>query len=122
MELKRDLKEQYHGGLAMLAQCVAGRPDEVGAAGAGPRAFWRIAFHTVFYTHLYLGQNEQAYKPWDGHQERSDELWTNLVEVEPYELPPATLPVERDEMLRYLGFVDGLVNSTVDVLDLDSND
>ena len=66
MDLRRALKEQYHGGLAMLAECVEKCPEDMWTAGAHPRTFWRIAFHAAFFTQLYLGQNEAAFQPWPG--------------------------------------------------------
>ena len=45
-ELRQALKEQYHAGLTMLAECVGNCPDEMWLKGNYPRAFWRIAFHS----------------------------------------------------------------------------
>jgi hypothetical protein len=64
MELRQALKEQYHAGLAMLAECVEKCPEGMWLEGEHPRTFWRIAFHAAFFTHLYLGQNEEAFAPW----------------------------------------------------------
>ena len=69
MELRQALKEQYHAGLAMLAECVEKCPEGIWLEGKHPRTFWRIAFHTAFFTHLYLGQNEEAFQPWPGRRE-----------------------------------------------------
>ena len=43
MELREALKEQYHAGLAMLAECVEKCPDALWLQGEPPRYFWRIA-------------------------------------------------------------------------------
>jgi hypothetical protein len=118
MDLRQALKEQYHAGLAMLADCVERCPDEVWVSGTYPRTYWRIAWHTVFFTHLYLGQNEDAYRPWTSH----GKVWENLIEVEPYELPPNVETRERKEMLEYIAFVDGLIDPTVDALNLDATE
>ena len=64
MELRQALMEQYHAGLAMLAECVAKCPEGIWLKGEHPRTFWRIAFHAAFFTQLYLGQNEAAFQPW----------------------------------------------------------
>jgi hypothetical protein len=123
MELRQALKEQYHAGLAMLAECVATCPEGMWLEGKQPRAFWRIAFHAAFYTHLYLGQNEQAFQPWPGRREGIHaRLWEEPAEAEPYELPEGAAVYRRGEILDYLRFVDGLVDSTVDRLDLDSGE
>jgi hypothetical protein len=60
MDLRAALKEQYHAGLAMLAECVEKCPDDLWTSGTHPRTFWRIAFHAAFFTHNYLVQDEAA--------------------------------------------------------------
>jgi hypothetical protein len=121
MELRQALKEQYHAGLAMLAECVEKCPDSMWHEGRHPRAFWRIAFHAAFYTHLYLGQSEAAFQPWPGRREGIHHgLWHQPWEVEPYELPEGAESYRNSEVLDYLRFVDALVDPTVDGLDLAS--
>lgn len=123
MELREALKEQYHAGLAMLAECVEKCPDRMWLEGKHPRAFWRIAFHAAFYTHLYLGQDEAAFRPWPGRREGIHaRLWEEPAEVEPYELPEGAEHYRKDELLAYLRYVDALVDPTVDGLDLDRDE
>ena len=123
MELRQALKEQYHAGLAMLAECVEKCPESTWLEGEHPRMFWRIAFHAAFFTHLYLGQDEEAFQPWPGRREGIHHgLWRRPWEVEPYELPEGAEIYQRSEMLGYIRFVDGLVDSVVDQLNLDSDE
>ena len=70
--LKLALKEQYHAALAMLADCVEKCTDDLWTTPSRKdvdpdhpnrfcvRSFWRIAFHGIFFTHLYLAQNEDV--------------------------------------------------------------
>jgi hypothetical protein len=117
--LRRALKEQYHAGLAMLAQCVGECPDDLWLAGEHPRTFWRVAFHAAFFTHLYLGQDEAAFEAWPGRRAGvHHRLWHAPGEVEPCELPEGAEAYRPDEILDYLRFVDALVDPTVDRLDL----
>jgi len=123
MELRQALKEQYHAGLAMLAECVERCPEEMWQEGEHPRPFWRIAFHAAFFTHLYLGQNEEAFAPWHGRREGIHHgLWHPPFEVEPYELPAGAEIYQSSEMLDYIRFVDALVDPTVDQLNLDADE
>ena len=123
MELRQALKEQYHGGLAMLAECVEKCPEGMWLEGEPPRTFWRIAFHAAFFTHLYLGQSEEAFQPWPRRREGiHHRLWERPADVEPYELPEGTETYRRDEILDYIRFVDALIDSTVDQLNLDSDE
>src|SRR2546423_13716325 len=111
MDLRRDLKEQSHAGLAMLAECVEKCPDDLWTSGTHPRAFWRIALHAAFFTQLYLGQNEAAFQPWPGTRGDSRELWKLVMDDEPY---------QRNEVLEYIAFIDALTDPTIDSLDLDA--
>lgn len=122
MDLRQALKEQYHAGLAMLDQCVERCPDDLWTSGAPPRLFWRIAFHTVFYTHLYLVQNEAAFRPWPHHRKDCDRLWYEPSEHEPYELPENTEPYRPSDIRAYIAFVDALIDPTLDTLDLAAPD
>ena len=65
MNLKQSIKGQYHAGLEQLRQTIDRCPDDVWTGGEHPRTYWRIAFHAVFYTHLYMGQNEESFRPWE---------------------------------------------------------
>jgi hypothetical protein len=119
MDLRQALKEQYHAGLAMLAQCVENCPEGMWLEGVPPRPFWRIAFHAAFFTHLYLGQNEAAFQPWPGRRESiHHRLWHSPGEVE----PEGAEIYRRNEILGYIRFVDELVDPTVDQLNLDSDE
>ncbi|MGV3614097.1 MAG: hypothetical protein ACO1SV_02075 [Fimbriimonas sp.] len=120
MELKAALREQYHAGLAMLSQCVERCPDDLWASGAHPRTYGRIAFHTVYFTHLYLGQTEDDFQPWPGRHEGFAGMWQKPWDLEPYELPEDAEAYSRQEILVYIGYLDGLIDPTVDGLDLDS--
>jgi hypothetical protein len=104
MELRQALKEQYHAGLAMLAECVEKCPEGMWLEGEHPRTFGSIAFHAAFYTHLYLGQNEAALQPWPGQRAEGDESYG------------------RNEILDYIRFIDALIDPSVDQLNLDSDE
>ncbi len=122
MAFRAALKEQYHAGLAMLRQCVERCPEELWTSGEHPRTYWRIAFHAVFFTHLYLGQDEDAFSPWPGRRDEYPTMWHKPFELEPYELPKEARVYERAEMLDYIEFVDRSVDSGVDGLDLETSE
>jgi hypothetical protein len=125
MELRQALKEQYHAGLAMLAECVEKCPEEMWLEGKHPRTFFRIVFHAAFFTHVGMGQNEAAFQrqPWPRRREGIHPgLWEDPAYLEPYELPEGAESYGRNEMLDYVRFVDELVDPTVDQLDLASDE
>lgn len=112
MELRPALKEQYHAGLAMLTECVEVCPEDVWREGEDSRPFWKIAYHAAFYTHLYLGQNEESFQPWPGRRDGE----------EGDDQPEWVQNYQRDEILDYLQFIDRLVDPTLDRLDLNSDE
>ena len=123
MDLKQALKEQYHAGLAMLGECVARCPDDLWESGEHPRFVWRIALHAAFFGHVYLVQNEAAYSPWpDRPRGLHEEMWRDPAHVEPFELPESAEALTRGEVLKYIAYVDGIVDSTLDALDLDTDE
>lgn len=118
MDIKDALKGQYHGTLAMLRQTIADCPDAVWESGKHPRTFWRIAYHALFYTHLYLMVNEAAFVPWEKHRGNIKVLWDD----EKGQLPPIEPSYTQTELVEYLDFIDQHVNEWVDLIDLSSPD
>jgi len=128
MDIRAALKDQYHASLAMLGQCVELCPADLWVANDDAvfdgdreirRAFWRIAFHAAFFTQYYLGQDGSSFRPWPDRRDDLARLWEAPDEVEPYEMHPSIPPCSPAEILGYIAFVDSLVDSTVDGLDLD---
>jgi len=112
-ELKVGLKGQYHAGLAMLRQTLDVCPDEAWEAGEHPRNFWRIAYHALYYTHLYLQPDEAAFVPWPKHDETVPDLWDDAE-------APVVPAYSKAELLGYLDWIDANVDKWVDALDLTS--
>src|SRR5471030_96357 len=115
MDVRFALKRQYHAGLAMLRECVEKATDDVWIAGTHPHNFWRITYHAVFFTHLYLGQTEADFKAWEKNREGVIDLWAS-------ENPEIVEPYSQSEILSYIDLVDKMIDETVDNLDLDRED
>ena len=69
-------------------------------------AFWQVAYHALFFTHLLLQQNEAAFRRWSEH--RGDDDGTTGA------------PYTKAQVLEYWSFVDQIVDSAVDSLDLEN--
>lgn len=117
MEIKSALKGQYKAGLAMLRECIEVCPEDMWSAGEHPRTFWRIAYHTLFYTHLYLMTEEAAFVPWELNQSQARILWDDDEEG----VPPVETTYSQAQMLEYLGMVEADVDDWVELVDLDSD-
>jgi len=113
VNIKAALNRQYHAGLAMLRQAVERCPEQVWVSGEQPRSVWRIAFHAVFYTHLYLQPNLEAFVPWEKDREDCASLWDD---------PPVVEPYTKSEILDYIDLVAASLDKAVDLLDLDSGE
>jgi len=130
--IREALKENYHGAIAMLVDCIERCPEDLWST-PNPahddtdrmifRAFWRIAFHGIYFTHLYMPQSvEQFQRPPTslavGARADMQGIWGPEWELEPLELPEHTEPVSKVDMLAYYKFVNDLVDPTIDGLDL----
>ena len=132
MNIKDALKEQYHASLAMLVDCIEKCPDDLWTSPSRKdqdgdryciRSFWRIAFHGIYFTHLYFGQSVDAFQPWPGRRKDYFEgMWHEPWEIEPFEFPEDADPTTKRELLDYIAYVDGILDSTIDNLDLDSEE
>ena len=100
------LKSQYHAALAMLREAVERCPADEWSNADHKNAFWQVAYHTLFFTHLYLQRDEAAFQRWAQHRGDADGI-----EGDPY---------TQAQVLEYWSFCDRIVDNAVDALDLDS--
>ena len=122
-DLRSIIKSQYHASMAMLRDALERCPDDVWFDRKHMNAFWQIAYHTIFITHLYLQPNEAAFKPWKHHQadvQHPDGL------AGPAN-PDATLPLfpepyAKIQILEYWSLCDEMVDAAVDEFDLRSHE
>lgn len=115
------LKSQYHAGLAMLRDAVERCPDELWTSRDPINAFWQVAYHALYYTHLYLQPNEEAFRPWREHQaevQHADGLTGPRDSQSPLPLTPR--PYTRAQVLAYCRDLHAMIDETMDGLDLTS--
>lgn len=117
--LRYVLKSQYRASLAMLREAIELCPDETWSSREHTNAFWQVAYHTLFFTHLYLQRNREAFRPWEGQQ--SDVQHQDGIPG-PAD-PESELPLIPDEytkaqVLEYWRHVDAMVDDAVDAIDL----
>ena len=68
-KIKPALKGQYHAALDMLKGAITECPGDIWLGGVPPRSFWRLAYHTLFYTHLYLQVKDTDFVLWEYHRD-----------------------------------------------------
>jgi DinB superfamily len=112
------LKSQYHASLAMLRDAIERCPDPLWVDTAHKNAFWQIAYHTLFYTHLYLHPDEASFQPWAEHQ--GDVQYPSGLRGRPdvdSRLPAFPDPYSKAQVLRFWILCDGMVDAAVDGFD-----
>jgi len=117
------LKSQYHAALAMLKSAIENCPDDLWLDSQYRNAYWQVAYHTLFFAHLYLMPDEASFRPWRGHQ--SDVQHPDGIpgRVDPASrLPIIPKPYTRSEALAYWQICDQMVDDAVDALDLTRDD
>lgn len=117
--LRATLKSQYHAALAMLRQAIDLCPDDVWSSSEPATLTWQLAYHTVFFAHLYMQPNEAAFRPWEHHQ--AEVQYPDGIPGPPY--PDSTLPLgpnpyTKAEVLEYCGVCEQTVDDAVDSIDV----
>jgi hypothetical protein len=117
MDIKAALKGQYHAALAMLRQAIEDCPSDLWDGEPYLVPFWRVAYHTLYFTDLYLHPNLEAFRPWELHRgEHHDLPWP------PEGAPKINDPYSKAQLLDYWRLCDAAVDARVDALDLDAPD
>jgi hypothetical protein len=120
MDVRTALKEQYHGGLAHLAFCIDLCPEDIWVGKTPDRPYWRIVYHTLYFTQVYLGQTSKDYEPWPSHRPDLAPYFKDCEKYEPFEIE-CHEPCSRSLMLEYLAYIDERVHAIVDQLDLEAD-
>ena len=64
MDVASIVQSQYLAALAMLEAAVQKCPASIWDDAQDRNRFWRVAYHVLFYTHLYLQPSEADFVPW----------------------------------------------------------
>ncbi|MGE3800678.1 MAG: DinB family protein [Candidatus Kapaibacterium sp.] len=115
------LKSQYHASLAMLGEAIEKCPDDLWLSDNYVNAFWQVAYHTLFFTHFYLGIDSESFQPWPEHQ-------ANVQHPDGIGGPPdpeSSLPLLPDpytkaQVLDYWNICNNMVDDAIDAMDINS--
>lgn len=81
--MKNELVSQYKAAVKMLLDTIEKCPDGLWESIEFENAFWRIAYHALFYTSLYLSESADKFVPWDKHMPNYNSLGTVTHDQEP---------------------------------------
>jgi hypothetical protein len=118
MDTKRIIQSQYFAALAMLKQAIDKCPQTLWDAAEDKNRFWHVAYHALFYTHLYLQDAVKDFQPWKNHRDQYQ--FMGQVPWPPHDPPKIGEPYTREQVLAYLDFVRQQVQERVPALDLEA--
>jgi hypothetical protein len=119
--LRAAFKSQYRSALAMLRDAVEQCPDELWDDPSFKNRFWQVAYHALFFTHLYLQPRLEDFEPWSGHQSEVQHDDGIAGPPDPdSDLPLIPEPYSKGAVLEYSSFCQDRVDDWVDALDFGS--
>ena len=122
--LRAILKSQYHATLAMLKDAVEKCPDDLWTSAAHEAPCWGVAYHALYFAHMYGSTSHEAFRPWERHVkdvQSDDGIPAPPAERDPKStLPLLRPPLSKTELLEYWRLVDSGVDAAVDAIDLAS--
>ena len=122
--LRSIVKSQYHAALAMFGETIERCPDDLWLNQTPKNAFWQVAYHTLFYTHLYLGLTDADFRPWKEHQADVQNPDGIAHESRGSDDTRSLLPdpYTKTQVLEYWKICDDMVDDAVDAMDLQSSE
>lgn len=118
MNLPEIVTSQYLAALEMLNQTVEKCPESIWNSPDDNTKFWRIAYHALFYTHLYLQDTEKSFTPWNKH--RQEYQFLGPLPWPPHPLPKIGEPYTQENVLEYLAFCQQQVDERVPLFDFEA--
>jgi hypothetical protein len=115
LSTKEIIKGQYYAALEMLRQAIVKCLEALWSDPAYANPFWHVAYHTLFYTHLYLQPSEADFVPWEQHLEGRHSLGRQALDA----APEGEAPYSREEILAYHELCRQQVEAQVAALDLE---
>lgn len=111
MNIKDAIISQYLAALAMLRQAIVACPDALWGDPAYRNRTWHIAYHALFYTHLYAQPSLREFVPWSKHREDLQDMGDEAEAVE---------ALSKTDVLEYLDLVQAEIVARTAALDLDA--
>lgn len=116
MDLKPIIISQHLASLEMMRQVVKHCPKALWIDSKDNNKFWHIAYHALFYTHLYLAPTGDEFVPWRKHREGYQFMGT--FPWPPFDKPDISEPYSKEDVLEYLQYCDLEVEEKINHLDL----
>ncbi|MCL4506099.1 MAG: DinB family protein [Chloroflexi bacterium] len=112
------MSSQYLAALEMLKQTISQCPVSVWDSADDKTKFWHIAYHALFYTHLYLQDTAQTFTPWRLH--RRDYQFLGRYPWPPHDPVLIDEPYDKATVLDYLTFCQQQVAERMPALNMEA--
>ena len=119
MNVKEPVLSQYLAALEMLKLAVSNCPASLWNDPKDKNQFWHIAYHALFYTHLYVQVSREKFKAWTQHRPHYEQLGPYPKSSEGK--PQIKEPYTKEEILSYLDFCAKDVQDKMTLLDLEAD-
>jgi hypothetical protein len=117
MDTTTVIRSQYHAALDMLDEAIRACPEGLWADPSFTNVFWHVAYHALFYTHLYLHESHESFVPWSKGRPEYEFLGDRLP-WPPHDKPKVGEPYTKAEVLEYMAFCRQQVEAKVPAVDL----
>ncbi|MBN8215068.1 MAG: DinB family protein [Spirochaetes bacterium] len=118
MDLIPIFRSQYLASLSMLEECLRRCPETLWVDPGPKNAFWRIAYHALHYTNLYLADSLETFVPWVG--QRPNYHFLGPLPWSPQEMPKIGEPYDPPALLDYLEFCRREIEGRIAGMDFSS--
>ena len=109
------IRSQYQAALEMLKQTITKCPQPMWDDPDDKTKFWHIAYHALFFAHLYLQDSEKTFQAWSRHREEYQFL--GPLPRPPHRLPKIGEAFSQEDVLDYLAFCQQQVDERTEKLD-----
>jgi hypothetical protein len=116
MNVPTIIQSQYLAAMEMLKQTIENCPDALWDRPTDTNKYWHVAYHAIFYVHLYLQPTGEDFHPWEKH--RDEYQFMGRVPWPPHDEPKIGEPYSKAEMLEYLAFCQQQIIEIVPQLNL----
>jgi hypothetical protein len=131
MDTRTVIRSQFYASLDMLEAAIRACPETVWDRAQDVNRTWLVAYHTLFYVHLYLQPTRGDFVPREGHQDSYAHMGT----TEPSDSDgdgdgdsdgvsqsaAGAPPLSKELMLDYLDWCRGEVDRRTAEVDLDAS-
>jgi hypothetical protein len=97
------LVSQYRAALGMLRSAIEACPDPLWTDPAYANRTWHVAYHAIFYAHLYLSRSEDAFQRWE--KAIPEYHYLGRLPWPPHDPPKIAQAYTRPELLEYCDLV-----------------